>query len=303
VTDPLNPAPVTALPVTAASVTAAPLETARYEALLARLREMAPLVVAFSGGVDSSFLLRAAVDAVGASTSLGGQDPVRAVIGVSPSLQASNLAFARRFAADLGVPLDEAPTNEFANPAYIENGPDRCYHCKDALYGLLRGLVERAPDGRILDGTNHDDLADVRPGRAAARLHGVESPLAELGWTKLEIRDASRRLGLTGWDRPASPCLSSRIPHGTPVTIESLARIARAEDALHRLGFLDVRVRHHGDVARIEAPTQDFTRLLERREAAVQAVQAAGYRWVTLDLHGYRPAGQAWVESAQKESR
>lgn len=278
-------------------------DPARYGALLARLREKAPLMVAFSGGVDSSFLLRAAVDAVSADASVRGPEPVRAVIGVSPSLQAANLAFARRFAADLGVRLDEAPTNEFSNPAYIENGPDRCYHCKDALYGLLRELAERAPDGRILDGTNHDDLRDVRPGRGAARLHGVESPLAELEWTKLEIRDTSRRLGLTGWDRPASPCLSSRIPHGTPVSIESLERIARAEDALHRLGFLEVRVRHHDNVARIEAPPEVMTRLLERREAAVRAVQAAGYRWVTLDLAGYRPAGQAWVESAEKESR
>lgn len=290
-------------PLDPGAATAAIQDTARYDALLAQLREKAPLMVAFSGGVDSSFLLRAAVDAVGVDASLRGTDPVRAVIGVSPSLQVSNLEFARRFAADLGVPLDEAPTNEFDNPAYIANAPDRCFHCKDALYGLLRELAARAPEGRILDGTNHDDLRDVRPGRGAARLHGVESPLADLGWTKLEIRETSRRLGLDGWDRPASPCLSSRIPHGTPVSIESLERIARAEDALHRLGFLAVRVRHHDGVARIEAPPEDFTRLLERREAAVRAVQAAGYRWVALDLDGYRPAGQAWVESAQKESR
>jgi uncharacterized protein len=185
-------------------------------------------------------------------------------------------------------------------PDYVANGPDRCYHCKSALYDLLLSLAAGADGAAVLDGTNADDLADVRPGLRAVRERGVRSPLAEQGWRKAEIREASRALGLETWDRPASPCLSSRIPHGLPVTVEALDRIGAAERSLRSLGFDEVRVRHHGDLARIEVPLDRLGDLVRRREEALSRVREAGYRQVTIDLAGYRTGGAGDARSGDE---
>lgn len=248
--------------------------------LVTHLREYERVVVAFSGGVDSAFMLAAA------QIALPGR--VRAAIGVSASLQEESLDVARHTAADLGIPLVEVATREFEDERYLANAPDRCYYCKSSLYGILSELAIALSPETVLDGTNYDDLSDSRPGRAAARAHGVVSPLAELGWTKREIRAEARILGLRTWDRPASPCLSSRIPHGTRVTHDALGRVERAERSLRSLGFPVVRVRDHGASAKIEVPLADLARLESERLAIDAVVKRAGYATVWVDPLGYR---------------
>lgn len=255
----------------------------KYARLVAALAELPPPVVAVSGGVDSAFLLAAAVAAHGAN--------VRAVLGWSPSVPAEILERARRVAAALGVALETREPGELERPEYRANAPDRCYHCKDALYELLGRLAQEAGGAVVLDGTNLDDLADTRPGLAAIRARGVRCPLADQRWTKGEIREASRFLGLETWDQPSSPCLSSRIPHGTPVTVEALRAIEAAERELRELGFGEVRVRHHGDLARIEVPFERIPEAAAQAASMVEAARRAGYRWAALDLAGYRRGG------------
>jgi pyridinium-3,5-biscarboxylic acid mononucleotide sulfurtransferase len=255
----------------------------KYGELLEYLRGIESPLIAYSGGVDSTFLLRAGLDALGPG--------VRAVLGRSPSVAPEILERAGRVAARLGVDLRVVDTPEMENPAYLANNPDRCFHCKDTLFRVMEHIREASDGDTILDGTNQDDLADTRPGIRAARLHGVRSPLAELGWTKQEIREASRCLELETWNLPSSPCLSSRIPHGTPVTEAALVRIGDAERGLRALGFGELRVRHHGPVARIEVPPADLEKILARRREVLDVVRAAGYFWVTLDLEGYRTGG------------
>lgn len=261
--------------------------TARLRAKLERLdvalRERAPLVIAFSGGVDSAFLLRVAAEAAPGS--------VRAILGVSASLQQENLELARRVATRLEIILEETATPELSNPSYVANGIDRCFFCKDTLYRVMESLRSRTRNELLVDGTNFDDLSEIRPGRRAAELHGVWSPLADLGWTKAEIRALSQALALETWDRPASPCLSSRIPHGTPVTIQALKQIERAELFLRRLGFTVVRVRHHGDLARIEVPLPDLPRLTALAPTVAEAFRRVGYNHVQVDPDGYRTGG------------
>ncbi|MFN8548885.1 MAG: ATP-dependent sacrificial sulfur transferase LarE [Candidatus Eisenbacteria bacterium] len=259
----------------------------KLDLLAGELRGLGSMVIAFSGGVDSTFLLAVASAVAPEST--------RAVLGVSPSLSAEGHAIARRAAAELSVELIEVATNEVEDPAYLANEPDRCFHCKSTLYTRLHALLDesrsRWGSATILDGTNRDDLSDTRPGRVAAERQGVRSPLADLGWSKSEIRQASRALGLSTWDRPASPCLSSRVPHGTRITEEVLRRVESAEAALRDLGFRTVRVRHHDALARIEVPTDEVTRVAARADEVAHALRAAGYRQVTLDLAGYRTGG------------
>ena len=256
---------------------------AKYQALLEHLGREHQAMIAFSGGVDSTFLLRAATEA------LPGR--VRAVIGVSPSLQPDNLELARGVARSLGVELEEVPTHEMERAGYLANAGDRCFHCKTELFSVLRSLRANAGDAVIWDGTNCDDLEGHRPGRRAAEEHGVVSPLADCRWGKDEVRRQSRILGLPTWDRPSTPCLASRVPAGIRVTPEALQRVYEAERVLRHLGFPGARVRDHGATARLEAPLPDLPRLLEARVAVVAGLHAIGYRFVTLDLEGYRPSG------------
>jgi uncharacterized protein len=256
------------------------------DAKLARLREtlaaFPSALIAFSGGVDSAFLLRVAAEALGVRCT--------ALTTVSPTTPAADLADARRLAADLGVTHVVVEADELAIPGYAANGPERCYLCKDHLYDVCRTEAARRGIAVILDGVNVDDLGDHRPGlRAAAEQH-VRHPLVEAEFSKADIRLASRALQLETWDRPASPCLSSRFPYGTTITVEGLRRVASAEDALRAEGFRELRVRYHDRVARIELPLADAERLLEspRRERIVRALKEIGFDHVALDLQGFR---------------
>ncbi|MEB3198007.1 MAG: ATP-dependent sacrificial sulfur transferase LarE [Candidatus Sericytochromatia bacterium] len=249
----------------------------RLEAAIAR---HASAVVAFSGGVDSALVALVAWRVLG--------DRMLAVTAVSPSLAPHERADAAGIAAELGLPHRFLETAEMDNPAYTANPVNRCYFCKQELYTKLGQLAEQSGFAVVLDGFNHDDRRDHRPGQQAAREHAAQSPLAEAELGKAEVRAIARRLGLRVWDKPASPCLSSRIPYGTPVTHETLARIDAGEQVLRGLGFASARVRHHGEVARLEVPAAELAAALEQREALVAGLKAAGYHFVALDLEGYR---------------
>lgn len=241
------------------------------------------LGVAFSGGVDSSALLALAVRALGA-------DRVLAILGVSPSLAADEREAAHAVAAHIGVPLVEVETHEGENPAYRANGPDRCFHCKDELFTRISDDVAvRYGLTAIAYGENADDAARPdRPGSEAATRHEVLRPLATAGLTKADVRAVARALDLPCADKPAAPCLASRIPHFQEVTPEKLRQVDRAEAALRALGFADSRVRHHGDVGRIELPGPDLVRAVApgMREDVLRAVRSAGFRFVAIDLAG-----------------
>jgi len=248
------------------------------------LTAMGPVVVAFSGGADSAFLARMAHDTLGVHVGGPGAAVVTAVSG---SLAPAERDHCAALAADWGLDWHQVVTTELDDPDYVRNDADRCARCKLALMDALEPLAA-ARGATVVLGVNVDDLGDHRPGQQAAADRGARFPLVEAGFTKDMVRAASRRLGLVTWDRPAAACLSSRLPYGTPVTMGRLRQVADAEAALHALGLADLRVRHYGDTARIEVPIADLDRVVALRTEVVDAVHAAGYHYVTVDLEGLR---------------
>jgi uncharacterized protein len=257
-----------------------PRLAAKVDALSASLRSLGQVVVAFSGGADSAFLAAVAHRVLG-------PEGAHAVTAVSPSLAGDEERDCRELAAEWGLRWTAVTTFEMERAAYRLNDTDRCYHCKAELMDVV-GPIAEATGGTVLLGVNVDDLGDHRPGQKAAEEAGALFPLVEAGFTKADVRAASSALGLRTWDKPAAACLASRLPYGTPVSVEVLSRVDRAESALHRLGFRQLRVRHYGDTARLELDVSDLAAAVERRTEIVDVVRAAGYQYVTLDLEGFR---------------
>ena len=255
-------------------------ETEHLERLRDVLHGLDRVVVAFSGGADSAFLARLATDTLGPERAL-------CVTAVSASLAPEELDDCRALAAEWGLRWREVATDEMADPAYRANDADRCYHCKSSLLDALVPLAT-VEGATVVLGVNVDDLGDHRPGQRAAAERGARFPLVDSGYTKDDVRLASRRLGLRTWDKPAAACLATRLPNGTPVTLGTLTSVAAAESGLRALGFRQLRVRHYGDLARVELEVGEMARALELRDRIVTAVRAAGYAYVTLDLEGFR---------------
>ncbi len=253
----------------------------RMDRSRAILRSLESVVVAFSAGVDSTFLLALAVETLGAEN-------VLAAMGISPSLARRERQAGRNLAHRIGAELVEIETGELSDPDYRANPPDRCFYCKSDLFGRLTKLAAERGFRAVVSGANADDTGDFRPGLKAARQLGVRSPLLEAGLRKDDIRAASRAMHLPTWNKPAMACLASRVPYGQEVTEEALGRVESAEDALKALGFAQCRVRDHYPVARIEVAVNDLPAVVESGKRIVEALKSTGYKYVTLDLEGFR---------------
>lgn len=264
----------------------------RLQVMLARLGRV---VVAFSGGADSALVAAVA-------TRLLGAEQVLCATAVSPSLAPEDLAHCAGIADEWSLRWVAVTTHELDDAAYVRNDLDRCYHCKRELMDVLMPLAETERATVVL-GVNLDDLSDHRPGQKAAAERGAVFPLVQAGLDKATVRKVSQALGLSTWDRPAAACLSSRVPHGTPVTLGILGQVAAAESSLRRLGFDALRVRHYGDLARIELPLEDLDRAIDIRDEIVTAVRDAGYRYVTLDLEGLRSGNLSRAAAASTDVR
>ncbi|HJU56963.1 MAG TPA: ATP-dependent sacrificial sulfur transferase LarE [Pyrinomonadaceae bacterium] len=278
-----------------AVVVVSPDAQAKEQHLRALLAEMDSVVVAFSGGVDSSYVAHVATEVLG--------ERALCATGESASLAGHMRGEIEELVSRFGFHHEIIQTNELEDTRYLANAPDRCYFCKTELYGKLAPLAEERGFAFVIDGSTTDDLGDYRPGRAAAGERGVRSPLIEVGMSKREVRELSRRAGLPTWDKPASPCLSSRIAYGTPVTIERLGTVDRGEELMRSLGFREFRVRHHDELVRLEIAPSELDRALDRAvvDTLAQKFRALGFRYVTLDLHGYRTGAMNEILKSKDE--
>ena len=254
----------------------------KYQQLQTIFREMDRTLIAYSGGVDSALIAKVAQDILG--------DRVLAITAISPSLLPEELVEAEEQAETMGIAHEIVETQEMENPNYTSNPINRCYFCKSELHDTLKPLALERGYPYVVDGVNADDLRDYRPGIQAAKERGVRSPLAEVGFSKLEVRELSKQLGLAWWDKPAQPCLSSRFPYGEEITLTKLQRVGRAEIYLRKLGYRNLRVRSEGETARIELPPEKIQEFVVNTDLSevVKAFQNYGFSYVTLDLEGYR---------------
>ncbi len=271
-----------------------PETAAKYQALAEMVRGFGSVLISYSGGVDSTLLVKVAHDVLG--------DRAVAATGLSQTYADEEMTEASDIAREMGIEHIMVTTMELTDPRYADNTHQRCFFCKTELYGRLVQVAQERGLAFVLDGTNADDLGDFRPGIRAARELEVRSPLADVGLTKTEIREISETLGLRTWDKPAVACLSSRFAYGDPITVEKLRKVASAESAVKKLGFRGFRVRHHNDVARLEIRPEDRIEAVERADELTEAVRSAGYLHVALDLQGYRAGSQNEVLNARLKS-